>query len=33
VGLVRPGTNRAWLVVYVDDEDFEVSEEFEDLQF
>jgi hypothetical protein len=30
VGLLRPGTNRAWLVVYLADDDFEVSTDMED---
>lgn len=29
VGLVKPGTRRALVVVYVDDEDFETSAEFD----
>jgi hypothetical protein len=28
VGLVKPGTRRAFIVVYLDDEDFELGEDF-----
>lgn len=29
IGLLRPGTNKAWIVVYVEDSDFECSDEME----
>ncbi len=32
VGLLRRGTNRADIVVYLDDDDFETSDDFEDLR-
>jgi hypothetical protein len=31
VGLLMPETNRAWLIVYVDDQDFEVGSDFDQL--
>lgn len=31
VGLLHPGTNNAWLIVYLEDQDFESSGEFDEL--